>query len=325
MTILDNDQPPVVSILTPADVNEGEQVVFPVVLSTVSGYPTYVSYLTYDGDALSGSDYVTSSGQVLISAGSTGTTITIMTVNDAVDENTEQFSVRLSVPVNATIGTGVATGTIIDNDLVCGPANGQVTVDPPTTGLCISSTVTGMTIGATDFTRRCVNQTDDISCSSYRTRNGICGSADGQTGSVAPTSGLCFVGNPSPVTLSGALYSRTCAGIYSGSDSSCFAHADEEECDDGNNVSGDGCSAICVMEYCGDGVTDTNGVDNILGTADDEQCDDGNNSNGDSCSSTCKHEYCGDGVVDTDGSDNNPATTGDNELCDPGRFCSDGT
>ena len=72
-------------------------------------------------------------------------------------------------------------------------------------------------------------------------------------------------------------------------------------------------------------MTDTNGIDNILGTVDDEQCDDGNNVNGDSCSSTCKHEYCGDGWVDADGSDNNASTTGDNELCDTGRFCSDGT
>ena len=27
-----------------------------------------------------------------------------------------------------------------------------------------------------------------------------------------------------------------------------------EACDDGNNTAGDGCSAVCVIEVCGDGV-----------------------------------------------------------------------
>ena len=64
-----------------------------------------------------------------------------------------------------------------------------------------------------------------------------------------------------------------------------------EECDDGNSVSGDGCSNICYVEtgyqctgvgagsclpVCGDG--------NINGT---ETCDDGNTNNGDGCSSVC--------------------------------------
>jgi cysteine-rich repeat protein len=59
-----------------------------------------------------------------------------------------------------------------------------------------------------------------------------------------------------------------------------------EQCDDGNNVSGDGCSATCQIEpppsRCGDG---------IFNPA-TEQCDDGNNVNGDGCSSTCQVE-CG--------------------------------
>jgi cysteine-rich repeat protein len=58
-----------------------------------------------------------------------------------------------------------------------------------------------------------------------------------------------------------------------------------EQCDDGNTVSGDGCSATCTIEQapqpvCGNGV--------VEGT---EQCDDGNTTSGDGCSSTCKHEY----------------------------------
>jgi cysteine-rich repeat protein len=51
-----------------------------------------------------------------------------------------------------------------------------------------------------------------------------------------------------------------------------------EECDDGNNVDGDGCNANCVIEFCGDGILQPG-----LG----EQCDDGNNQSGDGCDSNC--------------------------------------
>ncbi|MDD5469927.1 MAG: DUF4215 domain-containing protein [Candidatus Peribacteraceae bacterium] len=68
-----------------------------------------------------------------------------------------------------------------------------------------------------------------------------------------------------------------------------------EECDDGNGVSGDGCSADCVQErICGNGVVDPG-----------EECDDGNKISGDGCSPSCKVEfvptiarYCGNGVVE---------------------------
>lgn len=52
-----------------------------------------------------------------------------------------------------------------------------------------------------------------------------------------------------------------------------------------------------MNEFCGDGILDENGRDNILGTEDDEQCDDGNTVSGDGCSSTCKTEFCGDGML----------------------------
>ncbi len=65
-----------------------------------------------------------------------------------------------------------------------------------------------------------------------------------------------------------------------------------ENCDDGNSSSGDGCSNICRLEYCGDGAVNNGGA---------EQCDDGNSSSGDGCSATCNEEYCGDGAVNNGG------------------------
>jgi len=65
----------------------------------------------------------------------------------------------------------------------------------------------------------------------------------------------------------------------------------DEVCDDGNNVSGDGCSADCRSnETCGNGTVDT---------AAGEQCDDSNTQDGDGCQHDCKQARCGDGVTDT--------------------------
>jgi len=53
-----------------------------------------------------------------------------------------------------------------------------------------------------------------------------------------------------------------------------------EECDDGNTVSGDGCSATCQLEGgCGDGNLDPG-----------EECDDDNTVSGDCCSASCQIE-----------------------------------
>ncbi len=54
-----------------------------------------------------------------------------------------------------------------------------------------------------------------------------------------------------------------------------------EECDDGNTVSGDGCDNMCFFEFCSDGV-----VQSSRG----EQCDDGNTVNNDGCNGLCQIE-----------------------------------
>jgi cysteine-rich repeat protein len=98
-----------------------------------------------------------------------------------------------------------------------------------------------------------------------------------------------------------------------------------EQCDDGNTVHNDGCSAWCTIERCGDGFRQTNEAcdDGNLTSGDGctfctidrcgdgrvnlfESCDDGNTVNNDGCSSTCRSERCGDGVRQT------------NEACDDG-------
>jgi cysteine-rich repeat protein len=73
-----------------------------------------------------------------------------------------------------------------------------------------------------------------------------------------------------------------------------------EGCDDGNTTSGDGCSATCADEFCGDVVVnDTT-----------ETCDDGNATSGDGCDANCTITACGNGIV----------TAG--EACDDGNLTS---
>ena len=91
-----------------------------------------------------------------------------------------------------------------------------------------------------------------------------------------------------------------------------------EECDDGNRIDGDGCSSSCAAEYCGDGVVNDT----------DEECDDGNDVGGDGCNASCAAEYCGDGVVNNGGTEtcddgNNVDGDGCSASC-VAEYCGDG-
>ena len=89
-----------------------------------------------------------------------------------------------------------------------------------------------------------------------------------------------------------------------------------EVCDDGNNVSGDGCSSDCMSdETCGNGV-----IDSAVG----ELCDDGNNTSGDGCQANCTLPSCGDGTVDPgEVCDDGNTTDGDgcNSRCSSDESC----
>jgi len=86
-----------------------------------------------------------------------------------------------------------------------------------------------------------------------------------------------------------------------------------EDCDDGNTVDGDGCSATCNIEppiapVCGNNLVESG-----------EQCDDGNTVNADGCSSTCQNEQaldpvCGNGTVES-GEECDDGNTIDDDGC----------
>ncbi len=130
-TILDNESPPVVSVAG-ASVSEGDTgtttMTFIVSISAASALTTTVHFQTADGSAVAPGDYTATSGTVSIPVGATSTTFPVVVVGDTFYEGNETFAVALSNPVNATLGTATATGTIVEDDPVPGVSIGDVTV-----------------------------------------------------------------------------------------------------------------------------------------------------------------------------------------------------
>jgi cysteine-rich repeat protein len=93
-----------------------------------------------------------------------------------------------------------------------------------------------------------------------------------------------------------------CSGTCTLEQSVCGNGAVEvgEQCDDFNTMSGDGCSDICMLEtqpVCGNGALEVG-----------EQCDDGNTMSGDGCSTTCLVEASGEAQVIFDPENETKAT-----------------
>ena len=92
-----------------------------------------------------------------------------------------------------------------------------------------------------------------------------------------------------------------------------------ETCDDANTDDCDGCTSVCLLSECGDGIFVACG----------EECDDSNTTAGDGCAAdcTCEPEVCGDGIdgcleecddgntVDGDGCESDCTWTG--PICSP--------
>ncbi|MEO0575488.1 MAG: Calx-beta domain-containing protein [Pseudomonadota bacterium] len=88
---------------------------FTVTLSASATSDVTVDFTTLDGDA-DATDYTPTSGVLTISSGATSGVISVPIIGDTDIERDEGMSVELSNPVNATIGTGVGAGLIINND-----------------------------------------------------------------------------------------------------------------------------------------------------------------------------------------------------------------
>ncbi|MBC8180892.1 hypothetical protein H8E88_07190, partial [candidate division KSB1 bacterium] len=115
-TIYDNDEAPTISISDEIENEDVGTMVFTVTLSSASASEVRVSYQTNNSSAVAPGDYTSTSGVLVIPAGSTTGTINVQINDDTISEENETFKVNLSFPVNATISDNQGIGTIVDND-----------------------------------------------------------------------------------------------------------------------------------------------------------------------------------------------------------------
>jgi hypothetical protein len=133
-TIQNDDVVPALSI---GDVSRSEgntgttPFVFTVHLSNPTDQAVTVHYQTADGTALDASDYQAASGDLTIPAKTDSGTVTVLVDGDVCGEPDETFSVTLSAPTGATVGSGTGTGTIQNDDDSAAPS---VTVVSPNGG-----------------------------------------------------------------------------------------------------------------------------------------------------------------------------------------------
>jgi hypothetical protein len=92
------------------------QAAFTVTLSAPAAEPVSVSYTSVSGTATSGSDFPTTSGTLTFAPGQTSRTILVQTLDDAVYEGNETFTVNLVNSVGGVIVDGEAVATIEDNE-----------------------------------------------------------------------------------------------------------------------------------------------------------------------------------------------------------------
>ncbi|WP_228281184.1 Calx-beta domain-containing protein, partial [Malaciobacter pacificus] len=114
-SIIDNDGIPQI-VISDSSVNEEDGVLtFTISLSNPSSETITVDYVTADGTALAGSDYVSDSNTVTFLAGETSKTISISVLDDSIYENPESMYVNLSNVVNAEIADSQGEGRIYDS------------------------------------------------------------------------------------------------------------------------------------------------------------------------------------------------------------------
>ena len=91
---------------------DDDDIDFTVTLDQAATGTVTVDYATSDGSADAGDDYTAKSGTLTFSAGTTSKTISVAIEDDVENESDETFTVTLSNPSGADLGTSSATGTI---------------------------------------------------------------------------------------------------------------------------------------------------------------------------------------------------------------------
>jgi len=134
VTILDDDNDvPIIDIsLDDVSVQEGDSdtntAEFTVTLSGSSTLPIAVDFSTENGIAITGQDYLATSGTLTFEPGETVKTIQVPIVGDTLDEVDKDFLVNLTNPINAAIADSQGQGTIVDDDEAPGVSIDDVSI-----------------------------------------------------------------------------------------------------------------------------------------------------------------------------------------------------
>ena len=140
--------------VAPATVTEGDVAGFGVELSGKVAAPVTLRWSAASGPgdtAEAGTDYTAVGGTLTFVPGETRATVRVSTVQDAVEEADETFTVTLAgsdLPAGVTLGTAGATGTIVDDDATPPTATLTSADEFPATGtfsvtITFSEAVTG--------------------------------------------------------------------------------------------------------------------------------------------------------------------------------------
>ncbi|HEX2052597.1 MAG TPA: CAP domain-containing protein [Actinomycetota bacterium] len=89
---------------------------FKIKIPVAAKTPVTVTYVTSNGSATAGSDYLAVTGVATIASGTRIATISVSIVKDRLKEANETVNLTISSPVNGTLGDASAVGTITNDD-----------------------------------------------------------------------------------------------------------------------------------------------------------------------------------------------------------------
>ena len=116
VVLADDDAPPLVSVADAQAQEDSGTLAFDVALSAPSGREVSVRFEARGASARAGEDFAVASGVLSLPPGATAGRVTVALEPDADCEEQESLRLALSAPVNATLGRGEATGTLVDDE-----------------------------------------------------------------------------------------------------------------------------------------------------------------------------------------------------------------
>jgi hypothetical protein len=184
-TIVNDDTTPAVSI-SDTEILEGDagstEARLDVTLSAPVADPVTISFVTSDGTAIAGEDFVAASGTVDFSPGEVTRSISLDVFGDMSGEPDEEFFVDLSDPVNATIITPRGVVSVINDDPIISLSVNDVSVTEGNGGTASASFTVSLSDPSTDEVTAAFTTRDDtaIAGQDYASASGTLTFAPGQ-------------------------------------------------------------------------------------------------------------------------------------------------